>query len=175
MLLSPVLPILSKESLNLLNVENFDLRDIGSPLLNKKIKNFSVLKRRVEEDDIKKFLNINISGEDKMKEKINFDEFDKVDLRVGEIKNAEDVEDADRLIKLTIDLGSLGVKSIFSGIKEHYSTDDLIGKKVMVVVNLKEKKMRFGNSEGMVLAADSENKISIIEVDTNINNGSKIK
>ena len=175
MLLSPVLPILSKESLDLLNIENVDLRDISSPLLNKEIKNFTELKKRIEEHDIKKFSNINISGEDKMKEKINFDEFDKVDLRVGEITNAEDVEDADRLIKLTVDLGNLGIKNIFSGIKEHYSINDLIGKKVMVVVNLKEKKMRFGSSEGMVLAADSEDKISLIEIDTNISNGSKVK
>lgn len=85
-------------------------------------------------------------------EEIEFDDFAKVDLRVALIKNAEHVEGAKKLLKLTLDLG-FTEKQVFSGIKSAYSPEQLIGKLTVVVANLKPRKMKFGMSEGMVLAA----------------------
>jgi len=85
-------------------------------------------------------------------DEIEFDDFAKVDLRVALIKNAEHVEGAKKLLKLTLDLG-FGEKQVFSGIKSAYAPEDLIGKLTVMVANLKPRKMKFGMSEGMVLAA----------------------
>lgn len=85
-------------------------------------------------------------------DEIEFDDFTKVDLRVALIKNAEHVEGANKLLKLTLDLG-FAEKQVFSGIKSAYQPEDLIGKMTVMVANLKPRKMKFGMSEGMVLAA----------------------
>lgn len=85
-------------------------------------------------------------------DEIEFDDFAKVDLRVALIKNAEHVDGAKKLLKLTLDLG-FGEKQVFSGIKSAYSPEDLTGKLTVMVANLKPRKMKFGMSEGMVLAA----------------------
>jgi methionyl-tRNA synthetase len=81
----------------------------------------------------------------------------KVDLRIAKIINAEEVDGAEKLLKLTLDVGILGIKQVFAGIKSAYQPTDLIGKHTVMVANLKERKMRFGVSQGMVLAASSDN------------------
>ena len=86
---------------------------------------------------------------------INFDEFMKTDLRVARVIKAEDVVDADKLIKLTIDLGD-EEKTIFAGIKGIYKPEDLVDRLIVVVANLEPRKMRFGVSEGMLLAAGDD-------------------
>jgi methionyl-tRNA synthetase len=86
---------------------------------------------------------------------ITIDTFNKIDLRVGKIIEAEHVEGADKLVRLNIDLGS-EKRQVFAGIKSAYNPEDLKGKLVVVVANLKARKMRFGESQGMVLAASSE-------------------
>jgi methionyl-tRNA synthetase len=83
---------------------------------------------------------------------IDFESFAKIDLRLGEIINAEAVEGSDKLLKLTINIGA-ETRTIFSGIKTAYAPEDLIGRLTLVIVNLAPRKMRFGVSEGMVLAA----------------------
>ena len=83
---------------------------------------------------------------------INFDEFAKVDMRVALIANAEHVEGANKLLRLTLDLGG-ETRNVFSGIKSAYQPEDLIGKLTIMVANLAPRKMKFGISEGMVLAA----------------------
>ena len=89
-------------------------------------------------------------------EEINIDDFMQIDLRIAKIINAEMVEKADKLIKLELDLGDLGKKMVFAGIKKAYSADKLIDKLVVCVNNLKPREMRFGTSEGMILAAGDE-------------------
>jgi len=181
-LLSPVLPELLKKSENFLNEKNLVWNDYKKPLLQKKIKKFSQLKKRILDEDIENFkngLNTPETLEDekvkKMKDEINYEEFSKVDLRVGEIIKAEEVEGADKLLKLDVDIGELGKKEIFAGIKKFYNPDSLIGLKAIIVVNLKPKTMKFGTSSGMALAADSDGKIIIINADKSIINGSKVK
>lgn len=85
---------------------------------------------------------------------ITIDDFAKVDLRVAKIANAEEVPEADKLLKLTLDIGT-ETRQVFAGIKSAYQPEDLIGKHTVMVANLAPRKMRFGISEGMVLAAGS--------------------
>ena len=83
---------------------------------------------------------------------ISIDDFNKVDLRIAKIANAEPVEGADKLLKLTLDLGG-STKTVFAGIKPAYDPEQLKGRLTVVVANLAPRKMKFGLSEGMVLAA----------------------
>ena len=94
-------------------------------------------------------------GCDPISEEIQFDDFAKIDLRIAKIINAEHVEKADKLLKLTLALDEEGkeTRQVFAGIKSAYQPEDLIGKHTVMVANLAPRKMRFGLSEGMVLAA----------------------
>ena len=91
---------------------------------------------------------------------ITFDDFVKVDLKVAEIKACEDIEGADKLYKLTIDMGE--ERTIAAGIKQYYSKEELIGKKIAVVANLEPRKLRGIMSHGMLLAASSDDRSSIV-------------
>ena len=84
---------------------------------------------------------------------ITIDDFTKVDLRIARIANAEHVEGADKLLKITLDVGALGTRQVFAGIKSAYDPEKLKGKLTVLVANLAPRKMKFGVSEGMVLAA----------------------
>ena len=97
-------------------------------------------------------------------EEINIDHFMQIDLRIAKVINAEMVEKADKLIKLQLDLGDLGEKTVFAGIKKAYSADNLKDKLVVCVNNLKSREMRFGISEGMILAAGDDDDIGIFIV-----------
>ena len=90
-------------------------------------------------------------------EEITIEDFVKLDLRVAKVISAEPVEDADKLLKLELDIGSFGSKTVFAGMKKVYEADSLINKLVICVNNLKHRKMRFGTSEGMILAAGDDN------------------
>ncbi len=87
---------------------------------------------------------------------ISIDDFTKIDLRIARIANAEHVEGADKLLKLTLDVGDLGTKQVFAGIKAAYDPEQLKGRLTVVVANLAPRKMKFGMSEGMVLAASGD-------------------
>jgi methionyl-tRNA synthetase len=105
---------------------------------------------------------------------ITFDDFMKMDLRVAEIKACEEVPGADKLYKLTIDMGE--ERTIVAGIKLYYTKEDLVGKKIAVVSNLEPRKLRGIESHGMLLAASSDDKSSVVllTLDRDISNGSKI-
>jgi methionyl-tRNA synthetase len=105
---------------------------------------------------------------------ITFDDFVKMDLRVAEIKACEDVPGADKLYKLTIDMGE--ERTIVAGIKLYYTKEDLIGKKIAVVANLEPRKLRGITSHGMLLAASTEDKSAVVllTLDREIGNGAKI-
>lgn len=93
---------------------------------------------------------------------ITIDDFAKIDLRVGVVIDAKAVEEADKLLHLTVDIGESEPRSIFAGIKKHVAVNDILGMNVVVVSNLKPRKMRFGISEGMVLCASGGDDIFII-------------
>ena len=181
-LLSPVMPDLQKKTEDMLNEKDLTWNDSFKPLLNKKIKKFVTLKNRIQKEDIQKLkdeltnINVKTNVEEKsMTNEIEYDDFSKIDLRIGEILEAINVEGADKLLKLKVNLGDLGDKEIFAGIKKSYKPEDLIGMKTIVVANLKPKTMKFGTSSAMVLAASSDGEIIVIEADSKIKNGSKVK
>jgi len=88
---------------------------------------------------------------------IDFSDWCKLDLRVGQIVKVEDIEGADKLYKLTIDLGELGKRIVCAGLKQHYDKNDLLDKRIILFVNLTPRKMKGIESNGMILAASSDN------------------
>jgi methionyl-tRNA synthetase len=110
---------------------------------------------------------------------ISIDDFSKIDLRIAKITNAEHVEGADKLLKLTLDIGALGTRQVFAGIKSAYDPAQLIGRLTVMVANLAPRKMKFGMSEGMVLAAsDADNKTAglyILSPDSGAQPGMRVK
>ena len=108
-------------------------------------------------------------------DEIEIDDFLKINLRVAQVVSAEAVEEADKLIKLNLDIGPLGKKQVFAGIKKYYDPADLVGKLVICVANLKPRKMRFGLSEGMILAASTEDSgVFIVSPDNGSKPGMKV-
>jgi len=89
-------------------------------------------------------------------DEITIEDFIKLDLRVAKVVNAESVEEADKLLKLELDVGASGHKTVFAGMKKAYEPESLINKLVICVNNLQHRKMRFGISEGMILAAGDD-------------------
>ena len=109
-------------------------------------------------------------------EDINIEDFLKIDLRVARIVDAESVEEAEKLIKLRLDLANEWEKTVFAGIKKAYKIKDLTDKLVVCVNNLEARKMRFGISEGMILASgDDDEGIFIISPDAGAYPGMKVK
>jgi methionyl-tRNA synthetase len=110
---------------------------------------------------------------------ISIDDFSKIDLRIARIANAEHVEGADKLLKLTLDVGALGTKQVFAGIKSAYAPEALVGRLTVMVANLAPRKMKFGMSEGMVLASsDPDGQTSglyILSPDSGATPGMKVK
>jgi len=104
---------------------------------------------------------------------VNFEDWSKLDLRVAEIKKVEEIEGADKLYKLTLDVGEIGERIICSGLKEYYSSEELLNKKIIYFSNLKPKKLRGILSQGMLLAASNEDdsKVVLISPSEDIGNG----
>ncbi|AZZ98585.1 methionine--tRNA ligase [Pseudoalteromonas sp. R3] len=168
--LKPILPGMAKNVEAFLNTE-LSWEGLETALVDHEINKFKALMQRVELDKVnamvdasKESLEKKVGGQsakpaadsplakEPIADEIEFDDFAKVDLRVAKIANAEHVEGADKLLKLTLDLGG-ETRQVFAGIKSAYAPEDLIGKLTVMVANLKPRKMRFGMSEGMVLAA----------------------
>jgi methionyl-tRNA synthetase len=105
---------------------------------------------------------------------ISIDEFNRIDLRVARIVAAEPIEGADKLLKLTLDVGT-GRRTVYAGIKSAYPAESLAGRQVVVVANLAPRKMRFGTSEGMVLAAGDGSGIFLLSPDEGAHPGMKVK
>ncbi|MFM2397884.1 MAG: hypothetical protein RL341_41, partial [Pseudomonadota bacterium] len=94
-----------------------------------------------------------LPGGEELAPEVKIDDFTKVDLRIAKIINAEHVEGSDKLLRLTLDVGEGRHRNVFSGIKSAYKPEDLVGKFTVMIANLAPRKMKFGVSEGMVLAA----------------------
>ncbi|OIP96351.1 MAG: methionine--tRNA ligase [Thiomicrospira sp. CG2_30_44_34] len=173
--LAPVLPDTALKSADFLQLTSLQWRDIEQPLVGHIIKKFKPLMTRIEAETLIKMMDASkgdiaaqapkstlgsteatkanpASAPDPVATEIEFDDFAKIDLRIAKIVNAETVPEANKLLKLTLDIG-LGQRQVFAGIKSAYDPSKLIGKHTVMVVNLKPRKMRFGLSEGMVLAA----------------------
>ncbi len=106
---------------------------------------------------------------------IGIEDFDKIDLRVAEVKQVDKVKKADKLLCFQLDLGEGKLRQVLSGIAEFYQPEELIGKKVIVVSNLKPVKLRGLMSEGMILSGEKDGKLSVIEASSALPNGAKVK
>ena len=107
------------------------------------------------------------------KSEIEFSDFEKLDLRVAKVINCEKVEKADKLLKFTLDVGG-AQRTIVSGIAKYYKPEELIGKNVVIIANLKPVKLRGIMSEGMILSSDDNGQIKIVEIDSSVASGAVI-
>jgi len=194
--LKPILPATAEKSEAFLNTE-LKWATIAQPLLAHEINKFKPLLTRIEKeqieamthDSIENQSNASISekkatqvaqqagplADDPIADEISFNDFAKIDLRIAKIVKAEHVEGADKLLQLTLDLGGQS-KNVFAGIKSAYKPEDLEGKLTVMVANLAPRKMRFGLSEGMVLAAGPGGKdLFILNPDDGAVPGMKVK
>ena len=184
--LKPVIPAMAADGEAFLN-DQLTWDSIRQPLTGHTINNFKPLLQRVDKDkvdamveaskqEVEQTTTIALDGplaDEPIADEINFDDFIKVDLRVARIVKAEAVEGADKLLALTLDLGG-ETRNVFSGIKSSYNAADLEGRLTVVVANLAPRKMRFGISEGMVLAAGDDDGIYLLSPDSGAEPGQRI-
>jgi len=174
--LKPILPRMAKQSEKFLACDELGWTDIGTPLVNHRINVFEPLFKRIDKRAVDAM--VNESREDRVETEdnpmITINDFEQIDLRVARIVSAESVDGADKLLRLTLDVGDHH-RTVFSGIKLAYAPEDLVGRLTVVVANLEPREMRFGTSEGMVLAAANGNsEIFLISVDTGAEPGTRI-
>jgi methionyl-tRNA synthetase len=196
--LKPVLPKLAAEVEAFLNIPALQWSDAGTLLLGHEIRPYQHLMTRIDPKQVEAMIDANkqslaptpdAHSQARHPEKqqhetqqaveaahISIDDFAKVDLRIARIANAEHVEGADKLLRLTLDVGELGTRQVFAGIKSAYAPEKLVGRLTVMVANLAPRKMKFGLSEGMVLAASgSEPGLFILSPDEGAKPGMKVK
>ncbi len=193
--LKPVLPLMAANAEAFLNIEPMSWNSQAKPLCDHSVNKFKPLMTRVEREKIDAMIEdskedlaaeAKVIGKgatqkttnstiDPIADTIEFDDFAKVDLRIAKIVKAEHVEGADKLLQLTLDIGD-GTRNVFAGIKSAYQPENLEGKLTVMVANLAARKMRFGLSEGMVLAAGPGGKdLFILNPDDGAQPGMRVK
>ena len=192
--LKPILPALAKASEDFLNAGELTWDSVKSPLLGTQINKFKPLMTRAEQDKVEAMLEENKQilaetqqaqatkseandelSKDPISDTISFDEFAKIDLRIAKIIKAEHVEKANKLLQLTLDLGG-ETRNVLAGIKSAYQPEELEGRYTVMVANLAPRKMKFGTSEGMILAAGSGGKeLFILSPDQGAKVGMRVK
>lgn len=200
--LQPVLPKLSIQVSELLNEKAYLWSDHQKLLTHHKINDYIHLATRIESDKIKAMVDDQkkqyertvltkkstqesvkkttaTRSEDRNSEKpteIDFEDFMKVDLRIAQIIEAEEIKEADKLLKIKVEIAPGETKQIIAGIKAAYAAEQLIGRKVLVCANLKPRKMKFGLSEGMILAAgEGGSDLFVLSPDEGAKAGSRVK
>ncbi|MFZ9529322.1 MAG: methionine--tRNA ligase [Burkholderiales bacterium] len=197
--LKPVLPLVAANVEHLLDIAPLKWSDIENPLSSKN--NIGTYKHLMTRVDAKQIAALTEANQESLKlgapaakpaaakttgkavetataqaDHISIDDFSKIDLRVARIANAEHVEGADKLLKLTLDVGELGTKQVFAGIKSAYDPATLVGRLTVMVANLAPRKMKFGMSEGMVLAASGDAPgLFILSPDSGAQPGMRVK
>ncbi|MEQ1531030.1 MAG: methionine--tRNA ligase [Methylococcales bacterium] len=185
--LKPVLPVLAGEAEQFLNIPSQNWAADLQPLIAQRINEFKPLMTRVEADKITAIVEASKENLQKtaatpavkqfeaIAPTIEFDDFAKLDLRIAKIIKAEHVDGAEKLLQLTVDIGD-ETRNIFAGIKSAYAPEHLEGRLTLVIANLAPRKMRFGVSEGMVLAAGPGGKdIWVLSPDTGAVAGMRVK
>jgi methionyl-tRNA synthetase len=185
----PFLPFSSERLRKMLNMEKFEWTQLGSIDLMKaghQLAEPDLLFEKIEDDVIEKQVQklldtkkANEAAEYKAKEikpTIAFDDFEKLDIRVGHIKNCEKVKKADKLLKFTINDGSGKDRTIVSGIAKFYNPEDLIGKDVCFIANLAPRTLKGIESQGMILSAENfDGNLSVTTIDREVKPGSEVK
>ncbi len=202
--LAPILPQTAEASRTFLNVENLDWNSRLNLLLDHRINTFSALMTRVEKEKVDLMVDASkenlaatavtntstteaaapakpaekyVEKQDGSMPEIGIEDFARIDLRVARIVNAQHVQGADKLLQLTLDIGEEKTRNVFAGIKTAYpEPEKLIGRQTVMVANLAPRKMKFGLSEGMVLAAGpGGSDIFILSPDEGATPGMKVK
>jgi methionyl-tRNA synthetase len=179
--LAPVLPSIADKARALFAEDAWSWDSASQPLLRQTIQRFEPLLTRIEPAQVEKMIEQSREPEpaaaapEAERDYIGIDQFASIDLRVARIASAEPVEGADKLLKLNLDLGT-ETRTVFAGIKAAYTPEELEGRLVVAVANLQPRQMRFGTSEGMVLAAGPGGKdIFLLSADSGAEPGMRIK
>lgn len=180
--MAAVVPQISQKIFQLLTLpEKTNFQNLGQLLENIKVAPYQFLSKRVDHKAIKKMLQENMQEPKQPKQEttekgyITINELSKVELKVAKITAANHVEGADKLLQITIDLGNGDTRNVFAGIKKAYTPEDLVGLKVVAVTNLKPRKMKFGTSEAMLMAAGSDDNLSLFTPHRNAMPGDILK
>lgn len=202
--LKPILPEYARKVETLFQEKEFTWSDLNKVLSNQKISTYQHLASRIDPEKVKAMMsdsqkiNIEIQNQrtaassatstpsapapgasattNSQPLEIDIDDFMKVDLRIAKIVSAESIPEADKLLRLQVDLGEGKTRQIFAGIKAAYKPEDLVGRLTVVVANLKPRKMKFGMSEGMVLAAGAGGAdLFILSPDSGAKPGQRVK
>jgi methionyl-tRNA synthetase len=182
--LTPVLPAMAEKTNRFLNTSTQGWGDGITPLLGHKIGKFEPLMQRIDIKQVNKMVEASVESATAMEanksgtanaddDMITIDDFLKVDLRVAKVLHAENVDGADKLLRIRVDDGQ-GERTVLAGIRKAYEPESLIGRQVVIVANLKPRKMRFGTSEGMILAAGDDD-IFLLEPDEGAQAGMKVR
>ena len=181
--LKPVLPVFAEKIEKILNIAPLSFADIDKALENHKINEYIRLAERVDKDKVQAMVEESKNEQAEQKQptldeplapQCTIEDFMKIDLRVARVVKAEKVAGADKLLHLDLDLGGI-TKSVFAGIAQAYSPEQLVGRLVICAANLQPRKMKFGVSEGMILAAGPGGKeIFILGIDTGAKPGQRI-
>jgi methionyl-tRNA synthetase len=183
-LLKPVLPVTAERAESFLGSRIAHWRDIEKPLLGTMINEYQPLATRLDGAGVQKLVEKPMATTEPgttaaapappaAPAQITPEDFARVDLRIARVEAAELVEGADRLLKLSVDLGG-EKRTVFAGIRGAYEPDALVGRHVVIVANLKPKKMRFGTSEGMALAASGDEGLFLLAPDAGAKAGMKV-
>ncbi len=176
--LKPVLPVTAGRAEAFLQAPITHWNDIAAPLLGTTIAEYQPLATRVDAAMLGKLVETSMTESEptapaERPAEISAEEFARIDLRVARIEAADLVEGADRLLRLTVDLGG-NRRTVFAGIRSAYEPAQLVGRHVVVVANMKPKKMRFGVSEGMALAASGDGGLFLVAPDSGAVAGMKV-
>ncbi|TFG07313.1 MAG: methionine--tRNA ligase [Promethearchaeota archaeon] len=181
-LLAPFIPDTSQKILEYLNVSK-EINELSWQSINEdslksgqKIKKAKPLFEKLDVKELQEKLN-KLKGKKEMGEEpelISYDDFKKLDIRVGLVEKVEKVPKADKLYKLTVDIGS-EKRTLVAGLAEYYKAEELKGKKIIVLTNLEPKKLRGITSKGMLLAAEDGKIVSILTPERDVKPGSKIR
>jgi methionyl-tRNA synthetase len=176
--LKPVLPAITERAEAFLGAPIAHWRDVETPLLGTTINDYLPLATRLDAASVQKLLETPMPTTEPAPAAagpgpITPEDFGRVDLRIARIEEASLVEGADRLLKLSVDLGGER-RTVFAGIRAAYEPAQLVGRHIVVVANLKPKKMRFGTSEGMALAASGDEGLFLLSPDAGAKAGMKV-
>ncbi len=190
--LKPILPKYAEKVEKFLNVDKLSFADVETVLANHKINEFERLVERIDERQVNAMIEESKEGPrlagtqsqssepvaaapvEPIKPECTIEDFAKIDLRIAKVVKAEAVEGADKLLRLDLDVGG-PQRSVLAAIAGIYKPDELTGKIVVCLANLKPRKMRFGLSEGMILAADAGgNDVFMLSADAGARPGQKV-
>ncbi len=201
--LQPVLPDVAERARRFLNDAPWSWQDAGAAVLDRDIAGYQALLQRLdpavpgrlvsssparskqnatpttevtmtEQGQVKAGSGAAAKPDDEPAAQIDINDFAKVDLRVARIVKASHVEGADKLLQVELDVGEFGARTVFAGVRSAYDPDTLTGRHVILVANLKPRKMRFGTSEGMLLAAGGDGGIFLLSPDDGARPGMKV-